>query len=82
MPLLTNTQLSVIIIVLCSSHSSTRPSSNLKNVSVTVHKYRALEDVLLSGIVDENVLTAYSEINTEDLHLQMQFLGANALLNQ
>jgi hypothetical protein len=37
-----------------------------------LNKYRALEDVLLSGTVDENVLAAYSEINTEDLHLQMQ----------
>ena len=37
-----------------------------------LNKYRALEDVLLSGTVNENVLAAYSEINTEDLHLQMQ----------
>ena len=37
-----------------------------------LNKYQALEDVLLSGTVDENVLAAYSDVNTEDLHLQMQ----------
>ena len=35
-------------------------------------KYRALEDCLISGVVEEQVLSAYHEINTADLNTQMQ----------
>ena len=35
-------------------------------------KYRALEDCLISGVVEEQVLSAYHEINTADLKTQMQ----------
>ena len=34
-------------------------------------KYRALEDCLISGVVEEQVLSAYHEINTADLKTQM-----------
>jgi hAT family C-terminal dimerisation region len=37
-----------------------------------LNKYRTLEDVLISGVVDEQVLAAYHEIDSEVLQLQIR----------
>ena len=34
-------------------------------------KYKELETILLSGITDVNIITAYTEINVEELSFQL-----------
>ena len=67
MPLLTNTQLTVSDyyrpVFFSLVDTAVQQLKERFSDSPGLNKYRALEDVLLSGTVDENVLAAYSEIN-------------------